>query len=113
MSAELAFMSAVELAQNIRNKQVSSLEATENFFQRIDQLDCQLHSYLTLWRDQAVADARAADAAVDVPASLTSTTLVAAFFAAVAVVSTALAAIGHPAAHAPPSLQGWTAYGQR
>ena len=56
---------------------------------------------------------RAAAAAVDVPASLTSTTLVAAFLVAVAVVSTALTAIGHPAAHAPPSLQGWTAYGQR
>ena len=64
MSAELAFMSAVELAQNIRNKKVSSLEATENFFQRIDQMDSQLHSYLTLCRDQALADARAADAAV-------------------------------------------------
>ena len=64
MSSELAFMSAVELAQSIRDKKVSSLEATENFFQRIDQLDSQLHSYLTLCRDQALADARAADAAV-------------------------------------------------
>ena len=42
MSSELAFMSAVELAQSIRDKKVSSLEATENFFQRIDQLDFQL-----------------------------------------------------------------------
>jgi aspartyl-tRNA(Asn)/glutamyl-tRNA(Gln) amidotransferase subunit A len=64
MSSELAFMSAVELAQSIHDKKVSSLEATENFFQRIDQLDSQLHSYLTLCRDQALADARAADAAV-------------------------------------------------
>ena len=64
MSSELAFMSAVELAQSIRDKKVSSLEATENFFQRIDQLDSQLHSYLTLCQDQALADARAADAAV-------------------------------------------------
>ena len=64
MSSELAFMSAVELAQSIRDKKVSSLEATENFFQRIDQLDSRLHSYLTLCRDQALADARAADAAV-------------------------------------------------
>ena len=44
MSAELAFMSAVELAQAIRQKKVSSLEATENFFQRIDHLDSQLNS---------------------------------------------------------------------
>ena len=64
MSAELAFMSAVELAQGIREKKVSSLEATENFFQRIDRLDSQLNSYLTLCQDQALADARAADEAV-------------------------------------------------
>ncbi len=64
MSAELAFMSAVELAQSIREKKVTSLEATENFFERIDRLDSQLHSYLTLCRDQALADARAADEAV-------------------------------------------------
>ena len=64
MSAELAFMSAVELAQAIRQKKVSSLEATENFFQRIDHLDSQLNSYLTLCRDQALTDARAADEAV-------------------------------------------------
>ena len=64
MSAELAFMSAVELAQAIRSKKVSSLEATENFFQRIDQLDSQLNSYLTLCQEQALADARAADEAV-------------------------------------------------
>ena len=64
MSAELAFMSAVELAQAIRQKKVSSLEATENFFQRIDRLDSQLHSYLTLCQDQALADAKSADEAV-------------------------------------------------
>ena len=64
MSSELAFMSAVELAQNIRDKNVSSLEATENFFQRIDRLDSQLNSYLALCRDQALADARVADTAV-------------------------------------------------
>ncbi|MCI0845193.1 MAG: amidase, partial [Chloroflexi bacterium] len=64
MSTELAFMSAVELAENIRQKKVSSLEATENFFERIDRLDPQLHSYLTLCQEQALADARAADDAV-------------------------------------------------
>ncbi len=64
MSAELAYMSAVDLAEAIRQKKVSSLEATENFFQRIDRLDSQLHSYLTLCQDQALTDARAADEAV-------------------------------------------------
>ena len=70
MSSELAFMSAVELAQNIRDKNVSSLEATENFFQRIDRLDSQLNSYLALCRDQALADARVADTAVQQKATL-------------------------------------------
>ncbi|MCH9016961.1 MAG: amidase, partial [Chloroflexi bacterium] len=64
MSAELAFMSAVELSNSIREKKISSLEATENFLQRIDRLDPRLHSYLTLCQDQALADARAADDAV-------------------------------------------------
>ena len=64
MSADLAFMSAVELAQSIREKKISSLEATENFFRRIDKLDSQLNSYLTLCQDQALADACAADSAV-------------------------------------------------
>ena len=70
MSAYLAFMSAVELTQAIRRKKVSSVEAAENFFQRIDRLDPQLNSYLTLCRDQALADARAADAAVQRGSSL-------------------------------------------
>ena len=64
MSADLAFMPAVEVAQNVRGKKISSLEATENFFQRIDRLDSQLNSYITLCQDQALADARAADDAV-------------------------------------------------
>ena len=64
MSADLAFMSAIDLAKSIRDKKVSSLEATENFFQRIEQLDPQLHSYLTLCHDQALAEARTADDAV-------------------------------------------------
>ncbi len=64
MSAELAIMSAVDLAENIREKKVSSLEATENFIERIDRLDSQLNSYLALCREQALTDARAADEAV-------------------------------------------------
>ena len=64
MSADLAFMSAVDLARNIRQKKVSSLEATENFFERIDHLDSQLNSYLALCHDQALANARAADETV-------------------------------------------------
>ena len=64
MSADLAFMNAIELRAAIRSGEVSSVEATENFFQRIERLDPQLNSYLALCQDQALADARAADEAV-------------------------------------------------
>jgi aspartyl-tRNA(Asn)/glutamyl-tRNA(Gln) amidotransferase subunit A len=64
MSTDLSFMPATELTAAIRAKEVSSVEVTEHFFQRIDRLDPQLNSYLALRRDEAMADARAADEAV-------------------------------------------------
>ena len=64
MSSELAYMSAVELSRAIRSRQVSSVEVTELFYQRIERLDPQLNAYLALCPEQAMADARAADDAV-------------------------------------------------
>ena len=64
MSADLAFMPAIELTAAIRAKEVSSIEVTEHFFQRVDRLDPQLNSYLALRREEAMADARAADQSV-------------------------------------------------
>ncbi len=64
MHTDLAFIPATELAVAIRTKVVSSVEVTEQFFQRIDRLDPQLNSYLALREDDAMADARAADEAV-------------------------------------------------
>ena len=64
MSAELAFMSARELSRAIRGRRVSAVEVAEAFYRRIEALDPQLHSYLALCPEQAMADARAADDAV-------------------------------------------------
>ena len=64
MSSELAYMSAIELSQAIRQRQVSSVEVTELFYERIGRLDSRLNSYLALCPEQALADARAADDAV-------------------------------------------------
>ena len=64
MNIELSFMPATELTAAIRAKEVSAVEVIEHFFQRIDRLDPQLNSYLALRRDEAMADARAADEAV-------------------------------------------------
>ena len=61
MSSELTYMPATELAQAIRSKQVSSVEVTQHFLERIERLDPQLNSYLALVPEQALADARAAD----------------------------------------------------
>ena len=62
--SELSYMPATELAQAIRTRQVSSVEVTQHFYERIERLDSRLNSYLALCPEQALADARAADDAV-------------------------------------------------
>ena len=57
MSSELSYMPATELAQAIRSRQVSSVEVTQHFYERIGRLDSRLNSYLALCEDQALADA--------------------------------------------------------
>ncbi len=64
MSSELSYMPATELVRAIRARQVSSVEVTQHFYDRIERLDSRLNSYLALCQDQAMADARAADDAV-------------------------------------------------
>ena len=61
MNSELTYMPATELVRAIRAGQVSSVEVTEHFLQRIERLAPQLNAYLALCPDQALADARAAD----------------------------------------------------
>ncbi len=60
----LAFTPASELASLIGDKQVSPVELTELYFERIDRLDTQLHAYLTLCRDEAMQVAKDAENAV-------------------------------------------------
>ena len=61
---ELAFAPATELLELISTKQVSPVELTELYFDRIDRLDSQLNSYLLLTRDEAMRTAKAAELAV-------------------------------------------------
>ena len=60
----LAFAPSHELAALIADKQVSPVEITQLYFERIDRLDSQLNSYLTLSRDKAMESAKAAEDAV-------------------------------------------------
>ena len=60
----LAFAPASELRDMIADKQVSPVELTELYFERIDRLDSQLHAYLTLCSDEAMESAKDAENAV-------------------------------------------------
>jgi len=54
-------MTVLDLAQALRDKQVSSEEATNAHLERIAALDGQLNAYITVTGEQALAAARAAD----------------------------------------------------
>ncbi len=56
---DLAFTSALEQAQLIRSKQISPLELTQLYLERIERLDSQLGSFFTVTAETALADARA------------------------------------------------------
>ena len=64
MDPELAFTPATEIRRMIAAGEISSVELTELFYQRIDELNPRLSAYLALCPDQALSDARAADEAV-------------------------------------------------
>ena len=64
MDKRLAYASATELMGLIATKQISPVELTELFFNRIDTLDSRLNSFILLTRDSAVEAAKNAEAAV-------------------------------------------------
>ena len=61
---ELAFAPATELLRLIAAKQVSPVELTELYLDRIERLDSQLRSFLVVAADEALASAKAAETAV-------------------------------------------------
>ncbi len=58
---EIPFISATELADYIKSRQVSPVEAAEAYLDRIAAVDGQLNSYITVCRDEALAAAREAE----------------------------------------------------
>jgi amidase len=62
---ELAFLPATEQARLVREKRVSAVELTELYLERIARIDPELNSFVTVRGEEALADARAADASVD------------------------------------------------
>lgn len=59
---ELAFLPATEQAHLIRTREVSSVELVQLYLGRIELLDPDLNSFVTVRHEDALTDARAADA---------------------------------------------------
>lgn len=58
-STDLAFTSALEQARLIRQKEISPLELTQLYLDRIQRINPTLNSYLTVMAERAIADAKA------------------------------------------------------
>ncbi|MDG3012780.1 Asp-tRNA(Asn)/Glu-tRNA(Gln) amidotransferase subunit GatA [Rhodococcus sp. D2-41] len=61
MSAELTRLSAADLADRIHSGEVSSVEVTQAHLDRIAQVDGEVHAFLHVAGEQALAAARAVD----------------------------------------------------
>lgn len=58
---ETPFLTVTELAPLLESREVSPVAATEAYLERIDQVDGQLNSYITVCREEARAAAREAE----------------------------------------------------
>ena len=59
--SDIPFLSATELSRLIERKEVSPVEATQAYLERIDDLDFKFNAYLTVCRKQALQAAREAE----------------------------------------------------
>jgi aspartyl-tRNA(Asn)/glutamyl-tRNA(Gln) amidotransferase subunit A len=64
MSDAIAYATIRELGERYRKRDLSPVEVTRTLLGRIEQLDPMLHAFITLTADRAMADARAAEAAL-------------------------------------------------
>ncbi len=62
--SDLAFLSATELAAKVAAKEISAVELLQMYLQRVDTYNPNLNALCVDIRDQAMADAEAADAAL-------------------------------------------------
>ena len=62
--AQIPYLSVTELSKLIEKKEVSPVEATEAYLDRIDDLDFKFNAYLTVCRKQALQAAQEAEEAI-------------------------------------------------
>ena len=58
---EIHYLSALEIAEKIKSKEISSLELTQHFIDRIEKYDDKINSVVVRIFDQAIEDAKEAD----------------------------------------------------
>jgi amidase len=58
MPSDLAFLSALDQARLVREREVSSLELVETYLERIERLDPELNAFVTVCAEDALAEAR-------------------------------------------------------
>ena len=58
---ELCRLTIHELQERLQKREVSSLEATEDAFKRIEEVEEKVHAFITLTKEEAFEQARAAD----------------------------------------------------
>ena len=63
-SADIPYLSATELSRLIERKEVSPVQATEAYLERIDDLDFKFNAYLTVCRKEALKAAEEAEKAI-------------------------------------------------
>ena len=61
---DIAFLSATELGSAIKAKQVSPVEVVEAYLDRIERIDPQVNSYITVMAEYARQEALEAEAAI-------------------------------------------------
>jgi aspartyl-tRNA(Asn)/glutamyl-tRNA(Gln) amidotransferase subunit A len=64
MAADLAYATVSELARAFRARELSPVEYATDCLRRVERLDKTLHAFVTVTADRALADARAAEAAI-------------------------------------------------
>ncbi len=61
---DIPFLTATELSNRIKAKEVSPVEAVEAYLARIEELNPKLNSYITVCGEQALQDAKESEAAI-------------------------------------------------
>ena len=61
---DIPFLTATELGQRIASREVSPVEATEAYLERIQKVDPKLNAYITVTAEQAMDQARDAESAI-------------------------------------------------